>query len=81
MRPKRYIVWFRDKEIDLNDPFQKKWFIEQVLTYGKAEDIRELNWEEIEELLPHLRIPERVRSLWEDYFRTLGKEKKKNVKR
>jgi len=68
MKPKRYIVWSTNKEIDLNDSFQKKWYIEQVLTYGRTEDIVKLNWNELKKLLSELRLPKRVRRLWEDYF-------------
>ncbi|MBI5166243.1 MAG: hypothetical protein HY998_00695 [candidate division NC10 bacterium] len=68
MKPKRYIVWSTDKEIDLNDPWQRKWYINQVLTYGRAEDIAELDWDEVRRLLPELNLPLRVRRLWEDYF-------------
>jgi len=69
MRPKRYIVWSTNKEIDLNNLWQKKWFIKQVLTHGRAEDIAELDWNEVKRLLPELNLPERVRNLWEDYFK------------
>jgi hypothetical protein len=67
MQPKRYIVWSKN-EIDLADPWQRKWYIQQVLTHGRAEDIAELDWEEIKKLLPELNLPKDVRSLWEDYF-------------
>jgi hypothetical protein len=66
MQPKRYIVWSKN-EIDLADPWQRKWYIQQVLTHGRAEDIAELDWEEIKRLLPELNLPKEIRSLWEDY--------------
>jgi len=69
MKPKRYIVWSTNKEIDLNNPGQRKWYIQQVLTHGRAEDVAELDWDEVRRLLPELRLPERVRRLWEDYFK------------
>ncbi len=67
MEPKRYIVWSK-KEIDLNDPWQKKWYIRQVLCYGRAEDIAQLNWEEVRSILKEIVLPLPVRRLWEDYF-------------
>ena len=67
MQPKRYIVWSKN-DIDLTDPWQRKWYIQQVLTHGRAEDVAELDWEEIERLLPELNLPKEIRSLWEDYF-------------
>jgi len=69
MKPKRYIVWSTNKEIDLTDPRQRKWYIGQVLSNGRAEDIAELDWDEVRRLLPELNLPKRVRRLWEDYFR------------
>ncbi|MBM4308935.1 MAG: hypothetical protein FJ123_19585 [Deltaproteobacteria bacterium] len=69
VRPKRYIVWSTDKEIDLNDPWQKKWYIGEVLSNGRAEDIAELDWNEVKRLLPELNLPQRVRKLWEGYFK------------
>lgn len=68
IKPKRYIVWSTDKEIDLDDLFQRKWYIEQVLSHGRAEDVAELDWVEIKRLLPELNVPARVRKLWEAYF-------------
>jgi hypothetical protein len=67
MQPKRYIVWSKN-DIDFNDPWQRKWYIQQVLTHGRAEDIAELDWVEIKRLLPEFNLPKYVRSLWEDYF-------------
>jgi len=72
IKPKRYIVWSTDKEINLDDPFQRKWYIQQVLTYGRTEDIMELDWEEVMRLLPELRLPETIRTLWEEYFASKG---------
>ncbi len=64
---KRYIVWSTDK-IDMNDPFQRKWFIRQVLIHGRAEDIKELDWNEVEKLLDELELPEEIYRLWKSYF-------------
>jgi len=68
MKPKKYIVWSTNKDIDLSDPWQRKWYIKQVLTYGKSEDIAELDWDEIKKLLPELDLPIEIRRLWENYF-------------
>ncbi len=68
IKPKRYIVWSTDKEIDLSDPWQRKWYIGEVLSKGLTKDIAELDWEEVRRLLPELNLPKRVRNLWEDYF-------------
>ncbi len=67
MKPKRYIVWSK-KDIDLDDPWQRKWYISQVLAHGRAEDIAELDWEEVKSILKEIALPPAVRKLWEDYF-------------
>jgi hypothetical protein len=68
IRPKRYIVWSADKEIDLSNEWQRKWYIKQVLIYGRAEDIAELDWEEIKNVISELDLPKHIKSLWEFYF-------------
>ncbi|MGB9700576.1 MAG: hypothetical protein ACPL5I_14460 [Thermodesulfobacteriota bacterium] len=72
IKPKRYIVWSTNKEIDLDDPWQKKWYFKQVLTHGRAEDIAELDWEEIKRILPEIDLPKQIRNLWENYFHASG---------
>jgi hypothetical protein len=67
MQPKTYIVWSK-KDIDLADPFQRKWYIKQVLTYGRAEDVAALDWDEIKALLPELNLQKHIAKLWERYF-------------
>ncbi len=67
IRPKRYIVWSK-KEVDISDPFQKKWYMKQVLTHGRTEDIVLLEWREIKAFLPELNLPKEIKRLWEDYF-------------
>lgn len=39
VKPKKYIVWSVDCPLDLSNPWIKKWFIKQVLTKGRAEDV------------------------------------------
>jgi hypothetical protein len=68
VKPKKYIVWSVDRPLDLSNPWIKKWFIKQVLTKGRAEDVAQLDWEEVKRLLPELDLPENIKSLWEDYF-------------
>jgi len=69
LRPPTYIVWSKD-QIDLSDPFQRRWYIQQVLTHGRLEDIRTLNLDEIAEVLDEIVLPEDVRSLWQCFFET-----------
>lgn len=67
MTIKRYIVWSK-KEIDLADPWQRRWWVQQVLIHGRAEDVAALDWQEVRQLLSELNLPLDVRRLWEDYF-------------
>ncbi len=65
-----HIVWYADLDkLDLKDPWLKKWWIQQVLIHGRFENISRLNFNEIKEVLPSLRLTEKIKSLWEDYFR------------
>lgn len=67
MKVKRHIVWSK-RELDLADPWQRRWWVQQVLLHGRAEDVATLNWEEVRQLLPQLELPTEVRQLWEAYF-------------
>jgi hypothetical protein len=63
LHPPKHIVWSTD-QIYLSDPFQHRWYIQQVLTYGRAEDVRALSLDEIANVLDEIILPEDVRSLW-----------------
>ena len=69
LHPPKYIVWSTD-QIDLSDPFQRRWYIQQVLTHGRAEDISTLNLDEVAAILDELVLPEDVRSLWQRFLET-----------
>jgi len=58
------VVWSTDS-IDLSDPFQRKWYIRQVLTHGRASDIQALDLDEVAALLDELRLGPEVHSLWQ----------------
>jgi len=63
----RYIVWSID-HVDLDDPFQRRWWLRQVLMHGRAEDIQKLDFDEIESVLDQLRLPPAIDRLWRSYF-------------
>jgi hypothetical protein len=67
LKVERYIVWSKER-LDLSDPWQRRWFIKQVLLHGRAEDVAALDWEEVRQLLPQLDLPSEFRRLWEEYF-------------
>ena len=69
LQPPRHIVWSTDT-VDLSDPFQRKWYIRQVLLHGRAQDIRALDLEEIAYLLDDLNLPPDLHELWKAFLET-----------
>jgi len=67
VHPPRHIVWSTN-QVDLSDPFQRRWYLRQVLTHGRAEDIRSLDLEEIRRELDELDLPPEVYSLWKSFL-------------
>jgi hypothetical protein len=67
LHPPTYIVWSTD-QIDLSDPFQRRWYIQQVLTFGRFEDIRTLNLDEIADIMDEIILPQDVLSLWQRFL-------------
>ena len=65
--PPPHIVWSTDS-VDLSDPFQRKWYIRQVLTYGRAEDISALALDEVASLLDDLNLSPHLRDLWRRFL-------------
>ncbi len=61
--PPRYLAWSTDR-VDLDDPFQRKWYIRQVLTHGKAQDVASLDLDEVARLLEELNLPPEIYRLW-----------------
>ncbi len=61
--PPKHIVWSTDR-LDLADPFQRKWYIRQVIEHGKAEDVASLDLNEVACLLDELNLPPHLHSLW-----------------
>jgi len=71
IRPPRYIVWSTN-EADLNDPFQRRWYIRQVLLYGREQDVRQLDKAELATLIDELHLPEPISQLWKRYLYRAG---------
>jgi hypothetical protein len=67
IRPPRYIVW-STSEVNLSDPFQRRWYIRQVLLYGREQDVRQLDKAELATLIDELRLPEPIYQLWKRYL-------------
>ncbi len=69
--PPLHVVWSTSTDrIDLSDPFQRRWYVQQVLTHGRAEDIRALKLDEIAAVLDEIYLPEDVRNLWQRFLET-----------
>ncbi len=68
IKPKSYIIWSTNREIDLDNPIQKKFYVKNVLMYGLAEDISKLDFDYVKNILPELDLPKEIKSLWENYF-------------
>jgi hypothetical protein len=68
-KPLSYIVWSTD-QLDLSDPFQRRWYLKQVLTHGRAGDIRSLDMEEIRREIDELDLPPEIYSLWKFFLVT-----------
>ena len=62
-----HVVWSTDK-VDLADPFQRKWYIRQVLLHGRAQDMGVLDLKEIACLLDELNLPSHLHQLWESFL-------------
>jgi len=67
MKVPRYIVWSTDR-IDTADPFQRRWLLRQILTHGRAEDVRALDMQEIKRELETLDLPPHLNSLWKHFL-------------
>ena len=63
----RHILWSKSA-LDVSDPYQRRYYIKQVLEYGRAEDIAKLDWAEVRSLLGELTLRPDVRALWLNYF-------------
>ena len=70
MKIPRHIVWSFDRadNLDLDQPDNRAWWIKQVLMHGRIEDIRSLDLDEVERILPTLYLPRPIKKLWSDYF-------------
>ena len=63
----RYILWSTD-HIDTSDPFQRRWLLRQTLLYGRSQDIRRLDFDDIRRELDALDLPPHIDDLWRTYL-------------
>ena len=67
--PPRHLVWSKD-EIDIADPFQRRWLLKQTLIHGTADDIRRLDLDEVSQQIDQLNLPADIERLWRTYLKT-----------
>jgi hypothetical protein len=60
--PPRHITWSTDL-FDLADPFQRNWYMRQIIEHGKAQDVAGLDLDELARLLDKLNLPPYLHSL------------------
>jgi hypothetical protein len=63
----RHIIWSTD-HLDLDEPFQRRWYIRQVLLHGRAEDVRALDLAEVAASLENLDLPADLYRLWKSFL-------------
>jgi hypothetical protein len=68
--PPRHIVWSTDR-LDLSDPFQRRWYLRQVLLHGRAQDLRTLDLKELDRELDNLDLPHEIYTLWKRLLESL----------
>lgn len=74
--PKRYLFWFlkKGKPLDLTEPSVLDMYVQQIITRGRAEDVKVLlekvNLEEFKRSLRRIGgfLPKDVRKFWEDFI-------------
>jgi len=71
IQPPRHVVWSTDT-VDLEDPFQRRWYIRQVLVHGLTEDVRPLDLDEVAHVLDALRLPQPIYRLWSAFLERRG---------
>jgi hypothetical protein len=69
IHPPSHLVW-STSEIDLDDPFQQRWLLRQTLIHGTAEDISQLNFDEVAQQLENLQLPVDIERLWRTVLKT-----------
>jgi hypothetical protein len=77
------LFWFlKDNvKLDLNDPSQLDMYLQQVITYGRTEDIKKtlklLGYKTFKESFLRIRyfLPFEIRSFWEDFFEVAPSQK------
>lgn len=67
IHPPRHLVWSTDT-VDLSDPFQRKWYVRQILVNGRAADLKSLDLDELSLWLDDLNLPAEVVALWRAFL-------------
>ena len=68
--PPRHIVWSTDR-LDLSDPFQRRWYLRQVIMHGRSDDICTLDFKEVRQELDTLDLPSDLYQLWKKFLESI----------
>lgn len=66
--PPHHLVW-STAEIDVADPFQRRWLLQQTLIHGTADDIRRLDLDEVAQQIDYLQLPVNIERLWRTFLK------------
>ncbi|MHB0988062.1 MAG: hypothetical protein ACYC3P_05260 [Bellilinea sp.] len=57
--------------MDVADPFQRRWLLQQVLTHGSEGDIRcVVDVDEVAQEIDHLKLPADIERLWRTFLKS-----------
>ena len=69
IHPPRHLAW-STAELNIADPFQRRWLLQQTLTHGTADDIRRLDLDEVAQQIDQLQLPADIERLWRTFLKT-----------
>jgi len=67
IHPPCQLAWSTDT-VDTADPFQRRWYLQQILTHGTAEDIRRVDLDEVAREIDALELPADIDRLWRTFL-------------
>ena len=69
MKVNKQLIWDYDiPEQNYDTPAFREWYVARVLTQGTLQDIRQVGFDTIREMLPKLWLPAAIQYFWEWYF-------------
>ena len=69
MRINEKLIWdYEFSEKERQEEFFRRWYITRVLTRGGIRDIRSIGLRTIQDYLPRLFLPRKIRTFWDWFF-------------